>query len=79
MLRAGPAGLAAAGRAAPTGLSAVVLDRAAAVGGMAASVDAVGVRVDHGTADGATHTGGQLDPGAWSAARRRCAEHVVEA
>ena len=49
VLGAGPAGLAAAWRGARTGLSTVVLDRAAAVGGMAASFDVAGVRVDHGS------------------------------
>ena len=49
VLGAGPAGLAAAWRAARTGLSTVVLDRATTVGGMAASFDVAGVRVDHGS------------------------------
>jgi protoporphyrinogen oxidase len=49
VLGAGPAGLAAAWRAARRGLSVVVLDRAEAVGGMAASFDVAGVRVDFGS------------------------------
>jgi protoporphyrinogen oxidase len=49
VLGAGPAGLAAAWRAARTGRSVVVLERAPAVGGMAASFDVAGVRVDHGS------------------------------
>jgi protoporphyrinogen oxidase len=49
VLGAGPAGLAAAWRAARRGLSVVVLDRAEAVGGMAASFDIAGVRVDYGS------------------------------
>jgi protoporphyrinogen oxidase len=49
VLGAGPAGLAAAWRAAREGLSVTVLDRADAVGGMAASFDVAGVRVDHGS------------------------------
>jgi protoporphyrinogen oxidase len=49
ILGAGPAGLAAAWRAAREGHSVVVLERAAAVGGMAASFDVAGVRVDHGS------------------------------
>ena len=49
VLGAGPAGLAAAWRAAGTGRSVVVLERAAAVGGLAASFEVAGVRVDHGS------------------------------
>jgi protoporphyrinogen oxidase len=49
VLGAGPAGLAAAWRAARRGLSVVVLDRAETVGGMAASFDVAGVRVDFGS------------------------------
>lgn len=49
VLGAGPAGLAAAWRAARSGRSTLVLDRADAVGGMAASFDVAGVRVDHGS------------------------------
>ena len=49
VLGAGPAGLAAAWRAARRGLSVLVLERAAAVGGMAASFEVAGVRVDHGS------------------------------
>jgi protoporphyrinogen oxidase len=49
VLGAGPAGLAAAWRAARAGRSVVVLERAAAVGGMAASFEVAGVRVDHGS------------------------------
>jgi protoporphyrinogen oxidase len=49
VLGAGPAGLAAAWRAARRGLSVVVLDRAEAVGGMAASFEIAGVRVDYGS------------------------------
>jgi protoporphyrinogen oxidase len=49
VLGAGPAGLAAAWRAARRGLSVVVLDRADSVGGMAASFDVAGVRVDFGS------------------------------
>ncbi len=49
VLGAGPAGLAAAWRAGLAGLSTIVLERAPAVGGMAASVDVAGVRVDHGS------------------------------
>ena len=49
VLGAGPAGLSAAWRAARRGLNVVVLDRAEAVGGMAASFDIAGVRVDYGS------------------------------
>ncbi len=49
VLGAGPAGLSAAWRAARRGLSVVVLDRAEAVGGMAASFEVAGVRVDYGS------------------------------
>jgi protoporphyrinogen oxidase len=49
VLGAGPAGLAAAWRAARKGLSVTVLERADTVGGMAASFDVGGVRVDHGS------------------------------
>jgi len=49
VLGAGPAGLAAAWRAARAGRSVVVLERAATVGGMAASFEVAGVRVDHGS------------------------------
>ena len=46
---AGPAGLAAAWRAARAGHDVVVLERAAAVGGMAGSFEVAGLRVDHGS------------------------------
>jgi protoporphyrinogen oxidase len=46
---AGPAGLAAAWRAARAGHDVVVLDRAGAVGGMAGSFEVAGLRVDHGS------------------------------
>ncbi len=49
VLGAGPAGLAAAWRAARAGRSVVVLERAGAVGGMAASFEVAGIRVDHGS------------------------------
>jgi protoporphyrinogen oxidase len=49
VIGAGPAGLAAAWRAALAGHEVVVLDRARAVGGMAGSFDVAGVRVDHGS------------------------------
>lgn len=49
VLGAGPAGLAAAWRAARTGRSVVVLERGATVGGMAGSFSVAGVRVDHGS------------------------------
>jgi protoporphyrinogen oxidase len=49
VLGAGPAGLAAAWRAASAGHEVVVLDRAPVVGGMAGSFTVAGVRVDHGS------------------------------
>lgn len=49
VLGAGPAGLAAAWRAARRGFSVTVLDRADHVGGMSASFEVAGVRVDHGS------------------------------
>lgn len=49
VLGAGPAGLAAAWRAARRGMSVVVLEQAAALGGMAASLEVDGVRVDRGS------------------------------
>jgi protoporphyrinogen oxidase len=49
VLGAGPAGLAAAWRASGAGLSVIVLEQALTVGGMAASFDVAGVRVDHGS------------------------------
>ncbi|HET8640927.1 MAG TPA: FAD-dependent oxidoreductase [Pseudonocardiaceae bacterium] len=49
VLGAGPAGLAAAWRAGRAGLSTLVLERAPAAGGMAASFTVGGVRVDHGS------------------------------
>lgn len=49
VLGAGPAGLGAAYRLASAGRSVVVLERAPAVGGLAASFDVAGVRVDHGS------------------------------
>ncbi|MGH3675742.1 MAG: protoporphyrinogen/coproporphyrinogen oxidase, partial [Mycobacterium sp.] len=49
VLGAGPAGLMAAWRASRSGRSVVVLERANAVGGMAASFSVAGVRVDHGS------------------------------
>ena len=49
VLGAGPAGLAAAWRAARRGLSVDVLERAETVGGMAASFDVAGFRVDLGS------------------------------
>jgi protoporphyrinogen oxidase len=49
VLGAGPAGLAAAWWAAARGLSVLVLERAPATGGMTASFDVAGVRVDLGS------------------------------
>ena len=49
MIGAGPAGLWAARRAQAAGHDVVVLERAATPGGMAASFDVAGVRVDHGS------------------------------
>ncbi|HVE64764.1 MAG TPA: FAD-dependent oxidoreductase [Mycobacteriales bacterium] len=49
ILGGGPAGLAAAWRVARTGRSAILLERAAAVGGMAASFEVGGMRVDRGS------------------------------
>lgn len=49
VLGAGPAGLAAAWRAARRGMSVVVLERADRVGGLAASFEVAGIRVDHGS------------------------------
>ncbi len=49
VLGAGPAGLAAAWRAAAAGHEVVVLERAGAVGGMAGSFEVAGLRVDHGS------------------------------
>ncbi len=49
VLGAGPAGLAAAWRAARRGLSTIVLERGTAVGGMAASLEVAGQRVDLGS------------------------------
>jgi protoporphyrinogen oxidase len=49
VLGAGPAGLAAAWRAARRGFSVTVLERAEWVGGMSASFEVAGVRVDHGS------------------------------
>jgi protoporphyrinogen oxidase len=49
VLGAGPAGLAAARGAAMAGRSVLVVERAPVVGGMAASFDVAGVRVDHGS------------------------------
>lgn len=49
VLGAGPAGLTAAWRAARRGLDVVVLERADRVGGMAASLEVAGLRVDHGS------------------------------
>ena len=49
VLGAGPAGLAAAWRVAGAGHEVTVLDRAPVVGGMAASFEVAGQRVDHGS------------------------------
>ena len=49
VLGGGPAGLGAAWRAAESGRSVLVLERAAAVGGMAGSFEVAGIRVDHGS------------------------------
>ena len=49
VLGAGPAGLGAAYRLASRGHSVVVLERAPTVGGLAASFDVAGVRVDYGS------------------------------
>ena len=49
VLGGGPAGLAAAWRAAGAGRSVLLLERAPAVGGMAASFEVAGVRVDTGS------------------------------
>lgn len=49
VLGAGPAGLAAAWKAGRRGLQVVVLERGAAVGGMAASLTVAGMRVDLGS------------------------------
>ncbi|MDF3051297.1 MAG: Protoporphyrinogen oxidase-like protein [Pseudonocardia sp.] len=49
VLGAGPAGLAAAWRAARSGRSVTVLERAPVIGGMAGSFEVAGVRVDHGS------------------------------
>ena len=49
VLGGGPAGLAAAWRAARAGRSVLLLERAPAVGGMAASFEVAGVRVDTGS------------------------------
>lgn len=49
ILGAGPSGLAAALRAAKRGLSVTVLERAERVGGLSASFEVAGIRVDHGS------------------------------
>jgi phytoene dehydrogenase-like protein len=49
VLGGGPAGLAAAWFAARRGPSVLLLERAPAIGGMAASFQVAGVRVDHGS------------------------------
>ena len=49
VLGAGPAGLAAAWRAAQRGLKVTLLERADRVGGLAGSFEVAGVRVDHGS------------------------------
>jgi len=49
VLGGGPAGLAAAGAAARAGRSVLLLERAPALGGMAASVEVAGIRVDSGS------------------------------
>ncbi|MEU7455140.1 protoporphyrinogen/coproporphyrinogen oxidase [Streptosporangium roseum] len=49
VMGAGPSGLAAAWRAARRGLSVTVLERADHVGGLSASFEVSGVRVDHGS------------------------------
>src|SRR5215207_2632158 len=49
VLGAGPAGLAAAWRAARSGRSVTVLERAPVIGGMAGSFEVAGVQVDHGS------------------------------
>ena len=49
VLGAGPAGLAAAWRAAQRGLSVAVVERASGPGGLAASFEVGGLRVDHGS------------------------------
>ncbi len=49
VLGAGPAGLGAAWRLARSGRSVIVLEREAAVGGLSASFEVAGVRVDHGS------------------------------
>jgi phytoene dehydrogenase-like protein len=49
VLGAGPAGLAAAWRAARRGLKVTLLERADRVGGLAGSFEVAGLRVDHGS------------------------------
>ncbi|WP_231509558.1 protoporphyrinogen/coproporphyrinogen oxidase [Streptosporangium roseum] len=49
VMGAGPSGLAAAWRAARRGLSVTVLERADHVGGLSASFEVSGIRVDHGS------------------------------